>query len=409
MNIALFSDSYLPTKSGIVTVVIQLKKVLEQLGHHVVIVTVCPNGKFYVENDDKNVMRVSSITSPFGDGQFLGFPHKKEVIKFLQEHNIELIHAHTEFFMGHAAIKAGRILKIPVVATTHTLWEEYYRYYLWLGPIIPRKLIRKVVKKLYKRFYAFINVSKKAKNYFQMPFMLSKTPCAIIPNAIDGDKFLNQQISIRDTNKLKKSLGIGKKDRVILYVGRVVEEKRVIELLSVIMRVVKYRPNVKMVFVGDGGALEDLKDIVEKNKLERNILFTGFIDWHRLPLYYSIGDVFVTTSLSEMHSMTILEAMSLGLPIVCRKDSSFEDTVFHGVNGYFADSDMEMDMLLIDLIDNKDKAEEMGKEAVKISGNFTLEVHGKRTEAFYKKILEVYPKRVTSEALQEAVDKVMEK
>lgn len=406
MNIALFSDSYTPTKSGIVTVVTQLKKILESLGHHVVVVTVSAKDKEYIEDDDDNVMRVTSITSPFGDGQFLGIPHKKSIIKFLERHNIELIHAHTEFFMGHAAIKVGKAMKIPVIASTHTLWEEYYRHYFALGALIPRNLIRKVVKRLYKKFYSFINVSQKAQDYFKMPFMLPKTPCAIIPNAIDLDKFSGTEVTASGVNKLKKSLGIGKKDRVILYVGRVVEEKRVIELLEIISKVLTLRKNVKMVFVGAGGALEDLQKTVAKQKLEKNVLFTGFIDWQKLPLYYSIGDIFVTASLSEMHSMTILEAVSLGLPTVCRKDSSFADTIFHGVNGYFADSDEEMVDHIVDLVDNADKAKMMGKAAREISENFVLEIHGKRTVAYYKKVLEVFPKKVSSAALQNAVDSV---
>ena len=53
MNIALFSDSYLPTKSGVVTVVIQLRKILEEMGHHVVIVTVSSNDKDYEEEGSK--------------------------------------------------------------------------------------------------------------------------------------------------------------------------------------------------------------------------------------------------------------------------------------------------------------------------------------------------------------------
>ena len=71
MNIALFSDSYLPTKSGVVTVVIQLRKILEEMGHHVVIVTVSSNDKDYEEEPDPNIMRVMSILSPLGEGQYI--------------------------------------------------------------------------------------------------------------------------------------------------------------------------------------------------------------------------------------------------------------------------------------------------------------------------------------------------
>ena len=99
MNIALFSDSYLPTKSGVVTVVIQLRKILEEMGHHVVIVTVSSNDKDYEEEPDPNIMRVMSILSPLGEGQYIGFPHRKAVAKFLQKNNIQIIHSHTELYL----------------------------------------------------------------------------------------------------------------------------------------------------------------------------------------------------------------------------------------------------------------------------------------------------------------------
>lgn len=402
MNIALFSDSYLPTKSGIVTVVIQLKRILEELGHHVVIVTV-GSGKDD-KSEDNNVYRVNSIPSPVGDGQYIGIPHKKEVKEFLLKHKIEIIHSHTEFFMGHMSIVVGKELKIPVVATTHTMWEDYYKYYLFMGRLIPRRVIRKVVQQVYKRYYAFINVSKKAHDYFNRSYMLPKIPSAIIPNAIDTKQFISTVVSDEEKDALRESLGIKKDDRVVLYVGRVVEEKRLDELLVIMSRVVKQRENLKMIFVGSGEREEKLRNSVIDDGLEDKIKFTGFVDWKKLHSYYAISDYFVTVSLSEMHSMTILEALSLGLPVVCRRDTSFSDTVFHGENGYFADSDEEMDSYLLKLCDDTETCAKMGQKALEICKNFVLESHGIKTVSFYEEVLSKFPKKVTSAQLQNAVD-----
>lgn len=406
MNIALFSDSYIPTKSGIVTVVVQLRNILEQMGHHVVIVTVSNHRHHNYGVEDPNIFKVTSIQSPVGEGQFMGLPHRKSICEFLQKHNIQIIHAHTEFFVGQIAVACGKKLHIPVIATTHTMWEDYYRYYFSFGNLVPRKVVRKIVKRLYKRYFAFINVSDKAKNYFTQGAMLPKTPCAVVPNAIDFSKFSDRKVGALELARIRKSIGLKKNDQVVLYVGRVVEEKRVVELLEIMMRVVRVRPNVKMVFVGSGGALEELKQMVEEAGLEKSIIFTGFIDWQKVYAYYALGNIFVTTSLSEMHSMTILEAMSMALPTVCRRDSSFNDTIFHGNNGYFADTDEDMDGYLYDLIDNPKKAEEMGRNAAEIVKDFTLQKHGQRTVAFYQACLDSYPRRPTSAALKKAVDSI---
>ncbi len=407
MNIALFSDSYLPTKSGIVTVVVQLKKILTELGHHVVIVTVSANEKEEPVPEDPDVLRVYSIPAPVGDNQYIGFPHKKVVVEFLKKHKVQIIHSHTEFYIAHAAKQAGRILHIPVIATTHTMWEDFYKYYFFnVGKLVPVRVIRKIVQRLYKKFYAFINVSDKARMYFKSSFMLPNIPSAVIPNAVDTEAFLSHKFTEEDKIQLRQKLGIGENDVTMLFTGRVVEEKRVIELFEVISRVLQKRQNVKMIFVGAGGASYDLEKATARRNLKDKIIFTGFIDWKELALYYSIGDIFVTASLSEMHSMTALEAMLSHLPIVCRKDESFFDTVFHGKNGFMADTDEEMDDYILRLVDDKNMRKQFGEESFEISKNFSIRTHGLRTVAFYEAVLKSYPWPISDKQLEQAVASV---
>ena len=407
MNIALFSDSYIPTKSGIVTVVTQLRKVLQDMGHHVVIVTVAEHtGTEFTENG--TVFRVKSIVSPLGDGQNFGFPHMSRVLDFLRAHDVKLIHAHTEFTLGHAAIVAGRELNIPVIATTHTMWEDYYRYYLTAGKIIPRRVVRKIVQQAYKQFYAFINVSQKAHDYFNRSFMLPGIPSCVIPNAIDIERFSSGSSSGEETEKLKASMGIKEDETVLLYVGRVVEEKRVNELLEVVMNVSRKNKKIKTVFVGSGGAVEYLQNEVKKNELQENILFTGFVDYENLPKYYALGNIFITASLSEMHSMTILEALAAGLPIVCREDASFSDTVYNGKNGYQCVTDEAMQEKLLEVASKKEECTELGKHSRVIADDFSFGTYGKKHLAFYEEVLKHFPEKVTSEELTAAVNNVTE-
>ena len=407
MNIALFSDSYLPTKSGIVTVVIQLKRILEELGHKVVIVTVSNKHSSDADfEEDEDILRVKSIHSFVGDDQYIGIPIRHKVVEFLEKHEVRLIHAHTEFFIGQMAILAGKKIGIPVIATTHTMWEDYYRHYFTMGALVPKSVVRQIVRQLYKHFYALINVSEKARLYFTMPKMLPNKPCAVIPNAIDTEKFISHECSIEEKEAIRREYGIEKDDKVMLYVGRVVEEKRVEEMLNVVIRCVKAKDNIKMLFVGAGGALYDLQERVKKEKLENKIIFTGFIDWFKVSSIYSIADVFITTPLSEMHSMTILEALSLGVPVVCRKDSSFSDTIFQGEDGFMADSDEEMDAFIYQILENDELKSKMSAKAKEVAGRFTLMLHGLRTVAFYEEVLKHFPYRIKSVELTNAVNAV---
>ena len=412
MNIALFSDCWFPTKNGVVTVVIQLRRALEKAGHHVVVVTVDSKSvlnlkKPEIDEEDENRLKIPSLVSPLGDNQYIGLPFEKTVQDFCKKHNVEIIHSHTEFTLGHLARVTGRKLGIPVVATTHTMWEDYYRYYLKMGFMIPKGVIRKLVHASFKNFYALINVSQKAHDYFKNPYILPSMPSAIIPNAIDTERFLSRgDATQEEMDELRKSLGIQPDDSVVLYVGRVVEEKRLKELLEICIRVVQDREHVKVLFVGAGGALEEMQKKVQELELTDKIIFAGFVDWFKLSAYYAISSMFVTVSLSEMHSMTVLEAMCLKLPVICRKDTSFTDTIFPGENGYLLDTDEEVAESIKKLVDDKDLCNRMGQKSYELSKHFTLEVHTERTLAFYKAVLKKFPEKITDEELASAVASV---
>ena len=408
MNIALFSDSYLPTKSGIVTVVIQLRRILMQMGHHVVVVTVSPDTQEDAPpegTEDEGILRLPSLPSPVGDNQYIGLPLEGKAVAFCEEHHIQLIHAHTEFTMGHLARVTGRKLGIPVIATTHTMWEDYYRYYIKMGKIVPKSVIRRLVHTAYKHFYALINVSQKAHDYFKNPFILPSSPSAVIPNAIDTERFMGRTANDEDIRGLRRLFGISDSEPVILYVGRIVEEKRVKELFEVCLKVVTERPDVKVLFVGDGAALPELVERAKETGTDKRILFAGFVDWFHLAAYYAIGTIFVTASLSEMHSMTVLEAMAMSLPIACRRDTSFTDTVFPGENGYLADTEEELAQRLCELAADPARCREMGKRSTELCRNFTLGIHGARTIAFYEAVLAQFPRPITDAMLESAVEK----
>ena len=128
MTIALFSDSYLPTKSGIVTVVVQLREQLIKMGHRVILVTVNTTEEYATQDPD--IYRVHSVPLGLGTDQFLALPAMHPLVHYLRDQHVEIIHCHTEFGVGKAGLRAARILKIPAICTTHTMWVDFYKYYL---------------------------------------------------------------------------------------------------------------------------------------------------------------------------------------------------------------------------------------------------------------------------------------
>lgn len=403
MTIALFSDSYLPTKSGVVTVVLQLREQLIKLGHKVLLITVETTEEFH--SDDPLVYQVHSKPLGMGTDQFISLPFIPNLVKFLKKNNVELIHCHTEFGIGNAAVICAKTLKIPAICTTHTMWTEFYKHYIPMAKFISPNVIQKTMKIFYKRFNALIAVSSKARNLTKSKKMLPKMPSVIIPNAIDDSKFVQKHLTAQEKQEIRSKYGIKNTDVLLLFLGRLAEEKRVFELLTICKNVVKKCGNCKVMFVGNGPAYIGMTNICTKEISEGKIIFTGFVEWEKVHNFYESADIFITASLSEMHSMTILEAELSSLPIVTRKDDSYIDSIFDNENGYLCNTDEEMEEKIIQLISDEVKRKKFGKKSLEITKNFTIEKYMQRTLFVYDEVIKKYPKKVNDFDVMERMAK----
>ena len=403
MTIALFSDSYFPTKSGVVTVVVQLREQLIKLGHKVLLITVETTEDY--NSDDPLVYQVKSKPLGLGTDQFIGIPFLPHLVKFLKENNVDLIHCHTEFGIGAAAIYCSKRLHIPAICTTHTMWTEFYKYYIPFAKLISPRFVTKFMKTFYKRFNALIAVSTKARNYTKNKKMLPKMPSVVIPNAIDSTKFAQTHLTTREKQKIRKQYAIKSKDVVLLFLGRIAEEKRVFELLKICKQIVKQCDNCKVLFVGNGPAYNSLMNMSSKEIGEGKIIFTGFVEWQKVHNFYEMADIFITASLSEMHSMTILEAQLSSLPIVVRDDESYYDCIFNGQNGFLCKTDEEMQEKIIKLIYDENKRKAFGAKSLEITKNFTIENYMKKTLYVYEQVIKKYPAKINDTQLMTELEK----
>lgn len=403
MTIALFSDSYLPTKSGIVTVVVQLREQLIKMGHRVILVTVNTTQEF--STDDPDIYRVHSVPLGLGTDQFLAIPAMHPLVHYLKKQKVDIIHCHTEFGVGKAGLRAARILKIPAICSTHTMWVDFYKFYLpHFQKVIHPSMVVGFMNHFYRKFHALIGVSAKARNYYKKPGMIPQTPSVIIPNAIDSSKFLSTHCTEEEKMELRKKHNIAADDKILLFVGRVGEEKRVIELTKLFQKVTAKNPKIKAILVGNGPAFDQLQSIAKKEIDEGKIIFTGFVDWEKVHAYYETADIFVTTSLSEMHSMTILEAQLTGLPLVLRKDDSYLDSVYEGENGYLCDNEEQMEEKILLLAADDEKRAAFSKKSLEITKNFTIETHVKKTIKVYEEVIKAYPAQINDEEVMKLLE-----
>ncbi|MEM5948268.1 glycosyltransferase [Spirochaetia bacterium 38H-sp] len=377
MNIAIFMDCYPPMKNGVISSALMLKRGLEARGHKVVVVSVNVEGKEIKETED--TLLFPQISLDFGSKQGFGYAliNRKKLINFLNKHNTQLIHIHTEFPVGKAGIKAAKKLGIPYVATSHTLWEQYSNY-SFLLKIKP--LVRTYLKNVYKKAEILILPSLKLMDYYRKLLGENKR-IEVVPNPMDTELFL--PMSENEIIKHREKLGIARDAIVINCTGRVGPEKRVIETFFAMAKALKKSTNAFALIVGDGPELEKLKKIAEKEGLSSRVIFTGFVNWEEIKLYYGISDIYVTASTSEIDGLTPIEAALCGNAIVVRRDLAFSDKLEPGKSGFFADTDEELADYLIKLIEDRKLLESFKKFSPQVGRKRSIPLHAEKMEAVY--------------------------
>jgi 1,2-diacylglycerol 3-alpha-glucosyltransferase len=349
MNIALFTDVYLPAKNGVVTHVNELKFGLRKRGHTVYVISSRSPG---YEDGDPCVLRLPSVKVPFlGKGMEIrqALAPQLMVKNYLSDKHIDVVHTHSEFLMGLSGKKAARHLGIPHVHTLHTMWEDYL-HYLMKGKVVTPNMVRRVARAFLGEAQACVAPSVKSANWLRS--VLPNVPVRIISNGVDVDKIGALIPSEAEKAAIREGIGVKPDDVLLVFVGRIGQEKRVGELMDTVGEAIHRNPRVRMMFIGDGPVLDSLRQKAREYERPEAFIFTGFMPWESVIKQYAASQLFITLSLSEVQPMTLIEARVCGLPAIVRRDDSYLGLVEDGENGYVVDEDMAAVERILHLADN---------------------------------------------------------
>lgn len=339
MRIGLFSDSYPPFINGVSTSVDTLKQALEEKGHTVYVVTVGQDSSTYHYDEEKRVLKVPGLPLGIYDYRMASI-YPVKVINQIKSWNLEIIHSHTELCMGIFARLFAKQYRIPLVHTYHTMYKDY-TYYVSRNKKLFDMGCKKAVEYLSK-FYcdntanAFIVPTIKTYHLFRDEYHYKKE-IYIVPTGIDATRFYLENVDLGKVQALRKKMGYKKNDYVLLFVGRLAQEKNVDFLLRTIALIKKkdQTKNIKLLLIGDGPD----KDKYEADAAVLDVLdmvtFGGRVAWEEMPLYYHICDTFITASITETQGLTVIEALAASKPVLCIEDEAFHTMVEEGVNGLF--------------------------------------------------------------------------
>ncbi|HOW29592.1 MAG TPA: glycosyltransferase [archaeon] len=329
MNIAIFTDNFLPQINGVVTAVLNLAKGLADKGHKIYFVA--PKYKDNIDFKYPNI-QVRYVKSKPANFIYTGLkmvsPISVRTRKYIKDNNIDVIYFVTPWTVAAKGIIIAKILKIPIVGTYHTfICEKEYLKHLKLDHDFVIDLAWKYTNMYYNTCEVITCPSEITKQ--RLIEGGSKRPIKVISNGIETKNSPKSEIL-----KIKKK--IKSKGKTLLFVGRFAYEKNLLYLLECFKLVQQKRPETKLVLIGDGPQRKEIERKIKKLKLKDSVVLLGAIKYEELinKGYYGACDIFVITSTTETFGLSVLEAQANGLVCVGVNENGVKYLIKDNYNGF---------------------------------------------------------------------------
>jgi glycosyltransferase involved in cell wall biosynthesis len=291
---------------------------------------------------------------------------------------------------------------VPVVATYHTLFEEYLFHYV---PFVPRDLMRALARRLSvgqcDALDAVVVPSTAMREVLERYGV--KTRTEIVPTGIPLPEF-----SGGDGTRFRVEHGIAPTRPMLVYVGRVAFEKNIEFLLRALVLVRRSVADALLVVCGEGPALPRLRGMVGDLDLGEAVQFVGYLDRAtRLPDCYRAADALVFASRTETQGLVLLEAMALGVPVVSTAVMGTRDIVGHERGALVAcDDESDFAAKVVRLLRDPSLRARLSAEGRVYARTWSASALAKRMEHFYESVLERAAVRDDARAARRAADGV---
>ncbi len=370
-------------RGGAETLILHERRLLEASGHEVKVLTSCtptPDTDFA-----DYTFRSPDATSI---GKLLLYVHnpfaKRALKKAVKSFRPDVIHLHTITKASPAIAKATQ--GIPTVMTLH----DYGLLYPELANVLPREQFCGFGNEAccpehvgFVHFYFERHRTKMHRTNFsryQNLLVPSQFMARILADLGMKATTLSNGVPVIDGSSAEKSKNL------ILYVGRLEPEKGIMELLMSFPQVVKVAPRARLMIVGNGSLLPDVKQFITDRKLEKSIEIYGQAPAAEVEALYQKATIVVVPSLwPEPFGLVGLEAMSAGAAVVGSGRGGMQDWLQDGYNGLIADpaDPNEFAAVITKLLTDDTLRQRLIRNGDKTAQTFSLENHVRRLENIY--------------------------
>ena len=275
-----------------------------------------------------------------------------------------------------------------MVYTLHTMYDDYV-FYVAPKPFhaVACKIFYRYIRHIANRSAAITSPSAKAKEFFGKCKVEKEV--TIVPNSVELSAF-DQCLKDPDALlKARKSMKIQPGCRAAIFVGRLGAEKSVDDLLRFWSESLNpAKDKIHLVIVGDGPDKNELINLARILGIERYVTFMGRVEHQDVLPMYCACDMFVSASLSEMMSISMLEAMAAGLPVVQRLDPQNAGQIRQGINGFLYETAEEMGSYIRNLASLSEE------ERIKVRGQVRKSVASAGAQQSGELLSQVYQKAI---------------
>ncbi|MCD4721464.1 MAG: glycosyltransferase family 4 protein [Desulfobacula sp.] len=310
MNILMISLDFPPTVGGISAHVFELAKAIYNHGHSVSIITrklsSQKTDRFEIEKIKVYSLKLRWIAPLYG------WQLNRYIHELLPEIKPDIIHLH-----GMAPLEGYKVKNIPMVYTNHT---SGYLKRIRKGGLRRMALI----KRSFKKPDLFLAPSREL---LEIPFSINALK-HYIPNGVDDQKYIYNP---KDRRIIRQQLGVSDHDIIGILTRRLVKKNGVIHLAEAAPYIKNSR--LKLLIIGDGPERTSIENLLNRN-FKNRFFMLGSKSHDQIIPYYSCADFSILPSLMEATSISGLEAMSVGLPLVGTRVGGIPELIKDGKNGY---------------------------------------------------------------------------
>ena len=376
MKILISTDCYLFNVGGVTASILALSAGLRRLGHEVKTLSLSNTHQSFRNQDDYFIRSFPAFYYP---GLRMSFAMRDPLLRELEEWEPDLVHIQTEGTPRSMALRISRHCGTPIVMTCHTDYGHYL-FGRFKSRAPAKKLLQSAGRILYRQADRVIAPSQKAADFAFLDSVQDRV--TVVPNGMETEKY-QKHLPEDERRALRASLGISGQTGTLVVVSRLSKEKNIQELISFLPALREKDPDVKLLIVGDGPYKNQLEELSEKLQLSDSVVFTGRVPAEDVWRYYDAGDLFVSASTFEVHSMSYIEALANGLPMLCRADDALIGVVDHNKNGMIYHSEQEFLDDAVKILTDEGKREDLRRNSLRMAEAFS-------SDAFAASVLSVY-------------------